>query len=46
MVPTRHLKVFVCHSSSDKATVRELYRRLDAEGWIDVWLDEVKLFPG
>jgi hypothetical protein len=26
--------------------VRELYRRLDAEGWIDAWLDEEKLFPG
>jgi formylglycine-generating enzyme required for sulfatase activity len=26
--------------------VRELYRRLHAEGWMDVWLDEEKLYPG
>jgi formylglycine-generating enzyme required for sulfatase activity len=26
--------------------VRELYRRLVGEGWIDVWLDEEKLYPG
>ncbi len=43
---TRHLKVFLCHSSGDKPTVRDLYRRLNAEGWIDAWLDEMKLLPG
>ena len=43
---SRPLRVFLCHSSGDKLTVRELYRRLDAEGWIDVWLDEEKLLPG
>jgi len=42
----RPLRVFLCHSSNDKLVVRDLYRRLDAEGWIDVWLDEEKLFPG
>ena len=42
----RQLRVFVCHSSGDKPTVRELYRRLASEGWIDVWLDEEKLYPG
>lgn len=42
----RSLRVFLCHSSDDKATVRELHRRLDAEGWIDAWLDEEKLYPG
>jgi hypothetical protein len=26
--------------------VRELYRHLNAEGWIDIWLDEEKLLPG
>jgi hypothetical protein len=26
--------------------VRELYHRLDSEGWIDAWLDEKKLYPG
>ena len=40
------LRVFLCHSSADKPTVRELYQRLNAEGWIDIWLDEEKLLPG
>jgi hypothetical protein len=42
----RSLRVFLCHSSDDKPTVRELYNRLDSEGWIDAWLDEIKLYPG
>ncbi len=42
----RHLKVFLCHASADKPTVRELYHQLNAEGWIDAWLDEIKLLPG
>jgi hypothetical protein len=42
----RPLKVFLCHASQDKPIVRELSRRLVAEGWIDVWLDEKKLLPG
>jgi len=42
----RPLRVFLCHSSNDKPTVRELYRQLSAEGWLDVWLDEEKLYPG
>ncbi len=25
----------LCHSSQDKPIVRELYQRLNAEGWID-----------
>jgi hypothetical protein len=40
------LRVFLCHASSDKPVVRELYQRLLAEGWIDPWLDEEKLLPG
>ena len=44
--PNRKLKVFLCHSSHDKPAVREIYARLKAEGWIDPWLDEEKLFPG
>jgi hypothetical protein len=40
------LRVFLCHSSTDKPIVRELYQRLLAEGWIDPWLDEEKLLPG
>src|SRR6266498_1080286 len=43
---SRPLRVFLCHASDDKPTVRELYQRLDSEGWIDAWLDEEKLYPG
>jgi len=43
---TRPLKVFLCHSSGDKSAIRELYRQLTAEGWMDIWLDEMKLLPG
>jgi formylglycine-generating enzyme required for sulfatase activity len=46
MPEPRLLKVFLCHSSSDKPLVRELYQKLSAEGWIDPWLDEEKLYPG
>jgi formylglycine-generating enzyme required for sulfatase activity len=42
----RPLRVFLCHSSKDKAAVRELYQKLCAETWIDPWLDEEKLLPG
>lgn len=42
----RKLRVFLCHASQDKPVVRELYQRLNAEGWIDPWLDEEKLLPG
>jgi hypothetical protein len=42
----RQLRVFLCHSSGDKPTVLELYHRLEAEGWIDAWLDKEKLYPG
>ncbi|MFZ5857848.1 MAG: toll/interleukin-1 receptor domain-containing protein, partial [Chloroflexota bacterium] len=45
-MPTRKLNVFLCHAKEDKPTVRELYRQLTAEGWMDVWLDEENLFPG
>ena len=46
MTETRKLRVFLCHSSQDKPIVRELYQRLNVEGWIDPWLDEEKLLPG
>ncbi len=46
MTEPRKLRVFLCHSSQDKAIVRELYQRFLAEGWIDPWLDEEKLLPG
>jgi formylglycine-generating enzyme required for sulfatase activity len=41
----RPLRVFLCHASTDKAAVRELYQRLHADG-IDAWLDEENLLPG
>jgi hypothetical protein len=41
----RKLRVFLCHASQDKPIVSELYQRLNAEGWIDPWLDEEKLLP-
>lgn len=44
--PLRKLNVFLCHAKEDKPIVRELYRQLVAEGWLDVWLDEENLFPG
>ncbi len=40
------IKAFLCHASQDKPIARALSRRLMAEGWIDVWLDEEKLLPG
>ncbi len=42
---SRPLCVFLCHSSGDKNAVRDLYKRLCAEGF-DPWLDEEKLLPG
>jgi outer membrane protein assembly factor BamD (BamD/ComL family) len=39
------LKVFLCHASGDKPLVRDLYKRLVAEG-VDAWLDKEKLLPG
>ena len=45
-MPNRKLNVFLCHAKEDKPTVRELYRQLSAEGWLDVWLDAEKLLPG
>jgi TIR domain len=38
-------RIFLCHSSSDKDAVRDLYRRLRQEGlW--PWLDEEDILPG
>jgi hypothetical protein len=46
MPAERRLRVFLCHASQDKPVVRELYRKLAAESWIDPWLDEERLLPG
>jgi formylglycine-generating enzyme required for sulfatase activity len=43
---SRPLRVFLCHASQDKPAVRELYQLLNAEGWIDPWLDKAKILPG
>ena len=42
---TRSLRIFLCHASSDKPKVRDLYHRLRSDGF-DVWLDEENLLPG
>ena len=42
----RKLRVFLCHASQDKPIVRDLYKKLAAEPWIDPWLDEERLLPG
>lgn len=39
------LKIFLCHSSSDSSKVRELYQRLENDGF-KPWLDEEDLIPG
>jgi len=39
------LRVFLCHSSGDKPSVRDLFKRLQKDGF-DPWLDEEKLLPG
>lgn len=41
-----NLRVFLCHSSDDKAAVRDLYKGLSSHKGIQVWLDEVDLLPG
>ena len=42
----RKLKVFLCHASTDKEIVRDLYQRFTDEGWFDPWLDEKKILAG
>jgi len=43
---SRPLRVFLCHSSSDKSQVRELFSQLKSTNAVDPWLDEEKLLPG
>lgn len=40
------LKVFLCHSSDDRAAVKELYDRLRLEEIVEPWLDKEDLLPG
>ena len=37
--------MFLCHSSGDKPTVRNLYHQLKKDGFIS-WFDEESLLPG
>lgn len=46
MTESKKLSVFLCHSSADKAAVRDLYDLLSKHKWIEPWLDEKKLLPG
>ena len=46
MSETHKLRVFLCHTTQDKPIIRQLSERLEAEGWIDPWVDEEKLVPG
>jgi len=46
MTESRKPLVFLCHTSQDKPSVRKIYQRLRAEGWMDAWLDEDALLPG
>lgn len=39
------LNVFLCHASDDKPAVRELYQKLQHDGF-EPWLDEEDLLPG
>ena len=38
-------KIFLCHAHEDKPKVREVYRRLQEEGF-QPWLDEEDILPG
>jgi formylglycine-generating enzyme required for sulfatase activity len=42
----RKLRIFISYASQDKPIVRDLYRRLESEEWIEPWLDEKSLLPG
>jgi hypothetical protein len=39
------LRIFLCHASEDQRPVRDLCRRLRADGF-DPWLDQERLLPG
>jgi repressor LexA len=45
VITPRRLRVFLCHSSGDKLSVRKLYQRLNACN-VDPWLDEEDLLAG
>lgn len=45
MTHDRHLRVFLCHGSEDKPTIRDIYSRLREDG-VNPWLDDENLLPG
>ncbi len=42
--PAHALRVFLCHSSDDKSSVQDLYKRLSDDGFMP-WLDVEDLLP-
>ncbi len=42
---SRQLRIFLCHASEDKPTVRDIYQKLKAYN-VDLWFDEENLLPG
>lgn len=44
-IPNFPLRIFLCHSSKDKPSVRQLYKYLIRDGF-NVWLDEEDILPG
>jgi len=45
IIASQKLRIFLCHSSQDKAEVRNLCQQLKDDGF-DPWLDEERLLPG
>jgi formylglycine-generating enzyme required for sulfatase activity len=39
-------RIFLCHASEDKTSVREIYQRLSVIEGFEPWLDEEDLLPG
>jgi len=39
-------RIFLCHASEDKTSVREIYQRLSVIEGFEPWLDEEELLPG
>src|SRR5262249_40020427 len=44
-VQEQQFRIFLCHSSRDKSSVRRLYSRLHYDG-LNPWFDEEELLPG
>jgi hypothetical protein len=42
---SRMLRVFICHSSTDKLIAHRIYQQLTNDGF-DAWLDKEKILPG